>query len=238
MTNDIENRYKGEMTVGECQMIYNDYGLRISLHTHESTLLCEVIADLQKQVEASNAFCDAQENARIDAENKYAELKSSNELSESLITDYRSKLDEAKDEIGRLRKSIETTSKDYVDMMELHKATTFSLGEKNSKLTEENCLLSAELHTVHQNLQTSYRQAREDAEVVADLKERCKKEFDIAHEKIEQWARLKIENEALSAKHQRLVDGIGKLETVDENDTPHFVAYDKSDIDNLLKETE
>ena len=47
-----------------------------SWHTHESTLLCEVIADLQKQVEASNAFCDAQENARIDAERNYADLQS------------------------------------------------------------------------------------------------------------------------------------------------------------------
>ena len=49
---DIKVIKRGSLNVGECQAIYDKYLLDISLHTKESTKLCQVIKELEEKNEA------------------------------------------------------------------------------------------------------------------------------------------------------------------------------------------
>lgn len=49
---DLKVTKKGDLNIGECQAIYDKYLLDISLHTKESTKLCQVIKELEEKNEA------------------------------------------------------------------------------------------------------------------------------------------------------------------------------------------
>lgn len=73
-----------------------------------------------------------------------------------------------------------------------------------------------------------------------ELKARVKAEFDIAHEKIEQWAKIKIEFDELTARHQRLVEGLRAtaIRCLYDSHGSYGESYDvllKKDIDKLLE---